>query len=197
VSGEGQEAVGVEGAHVGHAHSEPRETLHHARETLHAGEGIAVRHGPYVEGEVEAFRLAPLVHGKEPRVVDGKALNRKVELEATEPQVVDGVGRDVRKIGIVGVQGPEGHRLRVAGSRLGHPLVERPGDAGLVRVGEEAEALDPAAAQGLDHGLCLEGVRAVPSITGKPPLDGGGEPRRVQVDVSVEAAHRLRARLGR
>ncbi len=88
--------------------------------------------------------LRPLVHAEQPLVVDVEALHRMVELEATQPEVTGGLARDVVEVGVVGVQRAERDRLREPGRLRGQPLIQRSRHAGLVGIGEEAEATHPA-----------------------------------------------------
>jgi hypothetical protein len=197
--GEGQEAAALKGPHVGHAHAQPGKALHDAGEALDPGEGVAIGHGAHVQGEAEAFGLGALVHRNEAGVIDVEPLHGQVELEPPQPESVHSVRRDGDQVGVIGVQGAEGHGLRVARSRPRHPLVEGTGHAGPMRIGEEAEALHAPASERVHHRPRLEGVGAHPVLPREPLLDGRGQARGMQVHVGVEVAHRgpARARLPR
>ena len=158
--GQGEEAIGLEGPHVGDADPEARKARHEPREPGQTGEGIAVRHGSHVEHEAEALRLARARRPGKPRVVDGEALDGAVQLEAASPRPSMASRAIRRQVGVVGVQGAQGGGLREPRRRLGYPLVERPGPCRAVGVREEAEALDAAGAQGLGHGLGSKGWAA-------------------------------------
>lgn len=108
-----------------------------------------------------------------------------MELEAGEP-LVDRFAGDGEQVGVTRVHRPDRDAGGQLPRRLGDPRVDGARDAGLVRVAEEAEALDAVRRQRVGHLPGVPPVAGPPAVAREDLGDRARQPLRMEVNMHVD-----------